>query len=303
MPMATITTRMPVTSACTTRMRTTHDGTGGYHPHESPLTMLVPLVLLSIGAIFAGFAFHQLFHRSDRGRSLLEGQHRLRRASDARDARGAAGVKLTRDGGDADRPVDRPGCAYIRDTGHSRAARRAVPHALPVSCSTNGISTSSTTCCSSDPPSRSAGCSGSGGDERTIDRFGPNGSAWLVAQGSRVTARIQSGYVYTYALVMLIGLDRGDHLGDAGDRRCDERLPHPLRRCSRSRRSRRSRASSSAPMRRAGSRCSRRWSISSLGIVPVGAVRYRRRRNGSSSSTRASVRPRSAGRSASTASR
>ncbi len=44
------------------------------------------------------------------------------------------------------------------------------------------------------------------GDEGTIDRFGPNGSAWLVSQGSRVTARLQSGYVYTYAFVMLIGL-------------------------------------------------------------------------------------------------
>jgi NADH-quinone oxidoreductase subunit L len=44
------------------------------------------------------------------------------------------------------------------------------------------------------------------GDEGTIDRFGPNGSAWLVSQGTRVAGRLQSGYVYTYAFVMLIGL-------------------------------------------------------------------------------------------------
>ena len=44
------------------------------------------------------------------------------------------------------------------------------------------------------------------GDEGTIDRFGPNGSAWLVSVGSRMAARLQSGYVYTYAFVMLIGL-------------------------------------------------------------------------------------------------
>ena len=37
------------------------DGTGGYHPHESPLTMLVPLAVLSIGAIFAGQVFHDAF--------------------------------------------------------------------------------------------------------------------------------------------------------------------------------------------------------------------------------------------------
>src|SRR3954467_10320378 len=36
-------------------------GTGGYHPHESPWTMLVPLILLSIGAIFAGMAFAHVF--------------------------------------------------------------------------------------------------------------------------------------------------------------------------------------------------------------------------------------------------
>src|SRR5690606_9339819 len=37
------------------------DGTAGYHPHESPWSMLVPLVVLSIGAIFAGFVFHSQF--------------------------------------------------------------------------------------------------------------------------------------------------------------------------------------------------------------------------------------------------
>jgi NADH-quinone oxidoreductase subunit L len=44
------------------------------------------------------------------------------------------------------------------------------------------------------------------GDEKTIDRFGPNGSAWLVQIGSRAAARLQTGYVYTYAFVMLLGL-------------------------------------------------------------------------------------------------
>ncbi|HWK35306.1 MAG TPA: NADH-quinone oxidoreductase subunit L, partial [Sphingomonas sp.] len=44
------------------------------------------------------------------------------------------------------------------------------------------------------------------GDEGTIDRFGPNGAAWVVARGGGITARLQSGYVYTYAFVMLLGL-------------------------------------------------------------------------------------------------
>ena len=45
-----------------------------------------------------------------------------------------------------------------------------------------------------------------GGDEGTIDRFGPHGAAYAVGVGNRITARLQSGYLYTYALVMLLGL-------------------------------------------------------------------------------------------------
>ena len=44
------------------------------------------------------------------------------------------------------------------------------------------------------------------GDEGTIDRFGPHGAAYAVGAGNKVTARLQSGYVYSYALVMLLGL-------------------------------------------------------------------------------------------------
>ena len=44
------------------------------------------------------------------------------------------------------------------------------------------------------------------GDEGTIDRFGPHGAAYAVGIGNRITARLQSGYLYSYALVMLLGL-------------------------------------------------------------------------------------------------
>ena len=42
-------------------------GTGGYHPHESPWTMLVPLGVLSLGAIFAGLLFHAPFIEAEEG--------------------------------------------------------------------------------------------------------------------------------------------------------------------------------------------------------------------------------------------
>jgi NADH-quinone oxidoreductase subunit L len=44
------------------------------------------------------------------------------------------------------------------------------------------------------------------GDERLIDRFGPDGAAAAVAVGTRISARIQTGYLYSYALVMLLGV-------------------------------------------------------------------------------------------------
>ena len=44
------------------------------------------------------------------------------------------------------------------------------------------------------------------GDEDTIDRFGPNGMSNLVKYLSNKTVRFQTGYIYDYAFVMLIGL-------------------------------------------------------------------------------------------------
>jgi NADH-quinone oxidoreductase subunit L len=44
------------------------------------------------------------------------------------------------------------------------------------------------------------------GDVGLIDRFGPNGAARLVSLGSVAAKRMQTGYLYSYALVMLLGL-------------------------------------------------------------------------------------------------
>ncbi|MEO7178138.1 MAG: NADH-quinone oxidoreductase subunit L, partial [Allosphingosinicella sp.] len=43
------------------------EGTGGYRPHESPWTMLVPLGVLSLGAVFAGLVFHSPFIDAEHG--------------------------------------------------------------------------------------------------------------------------------------------------------------------------------------------------------------------------------------------
>src|SRR4029079_3364765 len=48
-------------------------GSGGYHPHESPLTILVPIVLLAIGALAAGQAFHGIFIGPETADGYLRG--------------------------------------------------------------------------------------------------------------------------------------------------------------------------------------------------------------------------------------
>ena len=59
MPTPRIMTAAHHMAPCTCRST----GTAGYHPHESPLTILIPLVVLSIGAVFAGLGFPRLFRR------------------------------------------------------------------------------------------------------------------------------------------------------------------------------------------------------------------------------------------------
>ena len=44
------------------------------------------------------------------------------------------------------------------------------------------------------------------GDENTIDRFGPEGISKIIRLISNKAVQFQSGYIYDYAFVMLIGL-------------------------------------------------------------------------------------------------
>ena len=44
------------------------------------------------------------------------------------------------------------------------------------------------------------------GDVKIIDGLGPNGAAWASLKSAARLSKIQSGYVYSYAFVMLIGV-------------------------------------------------------------------------------------------------
>lgn len=180
------------------------DGTGGYKPHESPLPMLVPLVLLSVGAVFAGFAFKDFFIEPLAGAEFWKGSlyfdsplavamHEVpwwvKRSATLVMLIGFVGAwwayihRLDTPSRFTSTFRDLYGFVlnkwYFDELYHKLFVRPAFAFGRLF---------------------------WKAGDEATIDRFGPNGSAALVAVGSRIAARLQSGYVYGYAFVMLIGL-------------------------------------------------------------------------------------------------
>jgi NADH-quinone oxidoreductase subunit L len=184
---------------------TTRDGTAGYHPHESPWSMLTPLALLTLGAVFAGFVFHNQFIEAEAGKAFWANS-----------------------------------TLYFNE--HLMHAMHEVPMWVKLSSTVAmllGLITAfSMYQLSKDAPQRLAATFApiyrfllnkwyfdelysflfvrpafwfgrlfwKQGDIGIIDRFGPNGSAAAVSFGSKMAVRMQSGYLYTYALVMLLGL-------------------------------------------------------------------------------------------------
>lgn len=184
---------------------TTSDGTAGYHPHESPWSMLTPLALLTLGAVFAGFVFHNQFIEAEAGKAFWANS-----------------------------------TLYFNE--HLMHAMHEVPMWVKLSSTVAmllGLITAFAMYqVSKDAPQRFAATFApiyrfllnkwyfdelysflfvrpafwfgrifwKQGDIGIIDRFGPNGSAAAVSLGSKMAVRMQSGYLYTYALVMLLGL-------------------------------------------------------------------------------------------------
>ena len=181
------------------------DGTAGYHPHESPWVMLIPLVVLSVGAVLGGFAFYHSFVGPEEGAHFWQASTLFFNAQLMEEAHHVpAWVKL------APFVVMLTGfaiawLAYIR---HTDWPARFVSqfyllydfllHKWYFDELYDRIFVR--------PAFWLGRLFWKGGDQGTIDRFGPNGAAALVVAGGRVTRALQSGYLYSYALVMLIGL-------------------------------------------------------------------------------------------------
>jgi len=181
-----------------------HEGTGGYHPHESPWTILVPLILLSLGAIVAGALFHRYFIDGATAGSYWRGsiafREHLMEAMETIPLWAKLGATIAWLLG-----LFTAWYAYIRKPGFADAL--AEQFEVVYRFLLNKWYFDELYNLLFVRPAFAIGrLLWHQGDEGTIDRFGPNGSAWLVGVGSRVAARVQTGYVYTYAFVMLIGL-------------------------------------------------------------------------------------------------
>jgi NADH-quinone oxidoreductase subunit L len=179
------------------------EGTAGYHPHESPLTMLIPLGVLSLGAIFAGFLFHHEFISEGGGEfwkgSLAFNEHLLHAmhvvptwVKWAPFTVMAIGFLVAiqaylRNPKLPAAFVEQIGVIY--DFVYNKWYFDELYNFLFVR-----------------PAFWLGRVFWKQGDVGIIDRFGPNGAAWVVVQGSRVAQKVQSGYLYSYALVMLLGL-------------------------------------------------------------------------------------------------
>ncbi|MBO6608257.1 NADH-quinone oxidoreductase subunit L [Altererythrobacter sp.] len=183
------------------------DTTGGYHPHESPISMLIPLGVLTVGAIFAGYVFKYPFIDGSSeavngafwGGSIYFNENLIHALHAV-----PLWVKLTATF------VMIVGFvtawfAYIKDTSipgkfveQFRVIHRFVYNKWYFDELYNIVFVK--------PAFWLGSIFWKKGDEGTIDRFGPNGAAWLVQRGALVAKKVQSGYLNSYALIMLLGL-------------------------------------------------------------------------------------------------
>ncbi|MGE3746864.1 MAG: NADH-quinone oxidoreductase subunit L [Sphingomonadaceae bacterium] len=179
-------------------------GTLGYHPHESPLPMLVPLILLSIGAIFAGYVFTNAFIDAEGGAAFWKGsiafnEHLMHAMHEV-----PLWVKLSATVAMLS-GLTLAWFAYIKDT--SIPARfTATFHGLYLFLLNKWYFDELYNIVFVRPSLAIGRFFWRRGDEGTIDRFGPNGIAAVVDNAGTMARKLQSGYLYTYALVMLLGL-------------------------------------------------------------------------------------------------
>jgi NADH-quinone oxidoreductase subunit L len=184
-----------------------HDDHGhGHHaPHESPLVMLVPLAVLALGAVAAGYVFDPYFVGHDYDEfwkgALFTGEHNhiLHARHEIPGWVGLAPFVMTVLGFLVALYM------YILKPGAAPKLAAAFPRLYDFLLNKwyfdelyDAIFVQ--------PAFRIGRLFWKGGDGAIIDGLGPDGVAARVADGARFAVRLQTGYVYNYAFAMLIGV-------------------------------------------------------------------------------------------------
>ncbi len=178
-------------------------GTLGYHPHESPLPMMIPLAVLSFGALFAGAIFNSRFVGGDETAfwngtivhdgAFFESLHHVPALVHWAPAIVMALGLLT------------AWLVYIRNPGFSTLFKAQWKH-MHAFFYNKWYFDELYNVLFVKPAKWFGRLFWQKGDVGLIDRFGPDGLTAIVAEGSVVARRLQTGLVYSYALVMLLGV-------------------------------------------------------------------------------------------------
>ena len=174
------------------------------HAHESPWVMLGPLVVLSVGAVLAGWIGYDAFVGDSRlafwGQSIVQGENDVIYAAH----HVPLWVKLL----PLLMAVSGIGLAYLMYMARPELPGRVVASIKPVwqfvynKWYFDELYAFLFV--------RPAGALGNffwkGGDGAVIDGYGPDGISALTSRLSRRTSRLQTGYLYHYAFVMLAGV-------------------------------------------------------------------------------------------------
>jgi NADH-quinone oxidoreductase subunit L len=179
-------------------------GHGPIEPHESPPVMLIPLVVLAIGAVIAGYVFDDWFIGADRdkfwGASIFNlGQVDLADPKTLPELVAWAPLIVTVIG------FVSAWWVYIRHEG--MGARIAARKGPIWSFLYNKWYFDELYDATFVRATRWLGdVFWKDGDQRIIDGLGPDGVSALSYATGRRTGRLQTGYVYHYAFVMLVGV-------------------------------------------------------------------------------------------------
>ena len=182
-----------------------HDAAHWKHAHEGPLVVVLPLAVLAVGALFAGFVFHGVFAGAETAEffrtSLVLGEA-------AHDAEGAHSIPTLVLWLPAIMMVIGFAVAYqfyLRrpDLPAALAAQQEVLYRFLLH---KWYIDEIYDLLLVRPAIRLGRVLWKGGDGTIIDGLGPDGISARVVDITRGVVRLQTGYLYHYAFVMLIGV-------------------------------------------------------------------------------------------------